>query len=649
MTNKPTTEFRVFLASPSDVLAERQIAFRVIDQVNSILEDLRWQYRFKVYSWEKRTFPDAGTPQTVILTQIPIEQCDVLIGIFWRRFGTAPGMVRQSDGKPYLSGTEVEINEAFAARKQSLNGRPIIMLYRKLDEPTGKMSDNDQLQYARVIQYFRECASDGEHQALVHEFTGQNFAESLQEHLLRVVAKLEEDDWGDARAFPRLPQSTDSGVAAEFEDDPQEKWLAQSRLTNNPFKHNLAQNEKQSLPRYFVPLKDLRVPELLNAVQPWIVFGNAGDGKTALRAMLASYCYPRNSSSKILCIELELDTLEKIMQNAHGTLERVEPLHAIQGIESLAIESVPSIGLVINRPLEAKSLTQDPRRRLSSLIGAAQKAGFRHLICLVDEVDEPQVVQGQPEKMARLLTALMKPSVREVPGVTFGYLLPTTVKSILQNQRTVFRLDRCRVVALTWSNADLQKLIRQRMTYYSRDQLAPYHSLGELCERGNFAENIDDEIAALAAGNPRAMLWLANRLIELHCAAEPLTIPIQYKTWENVKVDWWTSGHDQLLGGAEENKGFYIANNELWFAGRAVKLSPLYHAVLRYLLQANGRICSIRELGQAGWSEPKTKERTVAETIRRMKLALENQNIDPRWIENVRGRGYRIRKPSPDD
>ena len=191
MPQENLTLYKVFLASPSDVVAERAVAFEVINELNQIYESQGKDYRLEIRAWENHSHPDLGLPQEVIKRQISIEKCDIFIGLFGKRFGASTGSVRSSSGKPYLSRTQQEIEEAIAAREASVNQRPIILLYRKLDPSPVDMGDEDYLQYAKVIEFFRQCKPGGEHPALVGEFKEGQFQALLKRHLLQVLADFE--------------------------------------------------------------------------------------------------------------------------------------------------------------------------------------------------------------------------------------------------------------------------------------------------------------------------------------------------------------------------------------------------------------------------------------------------------------------------
>ena len=624
---------KVFVSSPADVLFEREQAFRTIEDVNRIQAMMGKPFGLEVYAWEGRTYPEAGLPQEVIQKQIPIDRCDIFIGIFWKRFGTPPGTVRPRDGRPYLSGTEQEIDEAFEARRKSPIGRPVIMLYRKTDPLPIKMTEEDYLQHARVIEFFRQCEPGGEHPALVCEFRGDQFGSLLTDHLLRVLRRLEEEE-------ERIPEPVvpEPGVYP----DSLARWLNSVGLRDNPFRSYLA-SEDPALPTYFVQLGRLRLSDLINARQSWVIFAREGSGKTTLRMMVAARCYPRNSQSDLLCVECGLDELEAVLKQA-SSLEAVEPVHWAQILVQLAGRHLPELRAKITTTLGP---LPDGRDLLNALASTARTAGFRQILCLVDEVDELPAVQGQSEKMVHLLARLMAPELRKVNGITFYYFLPAHLEPLLQSRRADFRLDRCHVEYLQWEESDLERLIRQRMIAFSRDRVVPRQSLGELCDpAGGFAGSLEDELVALAEGNPRAVVYLANQLLRCHCRVDNPPRLIRRETWEQVKVEWWLRGRAQIFGFPGEGRGFRLWGERIFFQQQEVALSPRYHALLCCLVQAGGKICSQADLARAGWPDDDpagVTKRAVDEAMRRMKNKLREQGIDPGWIETVRGRGYRIR------
>ena len=111
--------YRVMIASPSDLSRERQAATEAINDWNAqhaaaegiVLLPLKW---------ETHATPRAGVrPQEAINTQL-VDNCDILVGMFWTKLGTSTGVAE--------SGTVEEIDRCVAAGKPTLlyfSTRPI--------------------------------------------------------------------------------------------------------------------------------------------------------------------------------------------------------------------------------------------------------------------------------------------------------------------------------------------------------------------------------------------------------------------------------------------------------------------------------------------------------------------------------------------
>jgi Domain of unknown function (DUF4062) len=78
--------FRVLIASPSDVQAERELIVRVIQEWNDA-NAVERQVALLPVRWETHTTPELGRPQEIINRQI-VDSCDLLIGVFWTRIGS---------------------------------------------------------------------------------------------------------------------------------------------------------------------------------------------------------------------------------------------------------------------------------------------------------------------------------------------------------------------------------------------------------------------------------------------------------------------------------------------------------------------------------------------------------------------------------
>jgi hypothetical protein len=142
---------KVVVASPGDVQAERDTLPGVVDELNRSTAADRHR-RLEIKSWQTDAFPGfhVDGPQGLIDGVLKIEDCDVLIGIFWKRFGTP---VRDA-----ASGTEHEIMLAYEAWKRK--GYPQIMLYFKTKGHTSQTSEEIQ-QWDRLLKFKNGLPAEG--------------------------------------------------------------------------------------------------------------------------------------------------------------------------------------------------------------------------------------------------------------------------------------------------------------------------------------------------------------------------------------------------------------------------------------------------------------------------------------------------------
>jgi DNA-binding winged helix-turn-helix (wHTH) protein len=207
---------------------------------------------------------------------------------------------------------------------------------------------------------------------------------------------------------------------------------------------------------------------------------------------------------------------------------------------------------------------------------------------------------------------------------------------------------------IKWDERTLRDMLGKRMTLLSVDQTAPYRSLGELCEdEQNLSTLIDPEIASFAQGNPRAAIWLANRLIEQHCDSYPPPTRIAPHTWEKVKRAWRDQGESRILGTSMPS-GFRVLSDRIYYQNKEIILPERSDRLLKALILAKEGFCSKRELREAGWIDDKNpegiSEKALSEAMRRMKGELKQELKDKSFrsfdcIKSVRSRGYRLLQP----
>ena len=164
---------RVFVASPGDVTAEREHVKTVADELNRGIA-AQAGFVLDVVRWETHARPDMGRAEQLILEQIG--QCDLFVGIMWRRFGTPTGVAG--------SGTEEEFNHALRAWRRSGQPRMLCYFSRAPGEPPETVEEATQL---LAVTKFR---SQFNKQGLAWRYRSDaEFKDLLREHLEQILLR----------------------------------------------------------------------------------------------------------------------------------------------------------------------------------------------------------------------------------------------------------------------------------------------------------------------------------------------------------------------------------------------------------------------------------------------------------------------------
>ena len=126
--------YRILIASPSDVEKEREIAVRVIQEWNDLYSYSRRVALLPLRS-ETHTAPEYGTRPQEVINRAIVDQCDLLVGIFWTRIGSPTGVAE--------SGTLEEIERVGNAEK------PIMLYFSRVE------IDPDRIDLAQIEQLKR--------------------------------------------------------------------------------------------------------------------------------------------------------------------------------------------------------------------------------------------------------------------------------------------------------------------------------------------------------------------------------------------------------------------------------------------------------------------------------------------------------------
>jgi TolB-like protein/DNA-binding winged helix-turn-helix (wHTH) protein/Tfp pilus assembly protein PilF len=85
-----------------------------------------------------------------------------------------------------------------------------------------------------------------------------------------------------------------------------------------------------------------------------------------------------------------------------------------------------------------------------------------------------------------------------------------------------------------------------------------------------------------------------------------------------------------------------LGNECLWWGDQPIALTPKAFAVLRYLVERKGQLVTKEALLEAVWPGAYVEAGQVKQFVAELRRILHDDSTTPRFIETVRGRGYRL-------
>ncbi len=165
---------KIFIASPGDVQAERTIFRDIVNEVNEIKAN-SLEIALKPLGWED-TLPGKGRPQALINKDI--EDCDLIIMLLWKRWGTPTGK--------YTSGFEEEYELAKRLNEER-GGRPEIWLHFRAVSEEMMADPGEQLR--KVLEFRKHIEAEKGFLCQVYEDEGQ-WEKLFRVHLCRWLDNL---------------------------------------------------------------------------------------------------------------------------------------------------------------------------------------------------------------------------------------------------------------------------------------------------------------------------------------------------------------------------------------------------------------------------------------------------------------------------
>lgn len=140
---KSQTIFKLVCCGPSDVTKEISLVKQVIDEWNLAI-GLEADRFVHFAHWKTDATPDLSDRGQGVINRQIIDKADILVAIFWSRFGTPTGKAR--------SGTEEEILRAIQQNKR------VLLYFSNIAPP---LKGTDEGQYQQVEQFRRDMSDQG--------------------------------------------------------------------------------------------------------------------------------------------------------------------------------------------------------------------------------------------------------------------------------------------------------------------------------------------------------------------------------------------------------------------------------------------------------------------------------------------------------
>ncbi|MCI0697276.1 tetratricopeptide repeat protein [candidate division KSB1 bacterium] len=275
---------KIFIASPSDVRPEREKAREEIISLRLLAQ--KHGFDLQPVGWEANATPGVGRPQERINPLV--RECDLFIGILWRKFGAPTGEAE--------AGTLEEFN---LARERFVKERaPEVMLYFREVHPDFLEDAGPQLQ--KVLDFKKQIEES--RLALYWQYRDpEHFAALLRQHVTDWLLKLvpTPDDRPISATATATATATEAPPLSAFAEH-LEYCRAELQKTARPLRLRTL-----TLPPLFLEEVDAERPrnmKVSNAVKMFprlLILGEPGAGKTtSLKKLAAEYAVWRGEGKE---------------------------------------------------------------------------------------------------------------------------------------------------------------------------------------------------------------------------------------------------------------------------------------------------------------------------------------------------------------
>ncbi len=171
-------------------------------------------------------------------------------------------------------------------------------------------------------------------------------------------------------------------------------------------------------------------------------------------------------------------------------------------------------------PTASSGSSEERYELLRKLLGLLKSLQYQGIIVLIDRVDEPQAIGGDPRKMRALIWPLLDHKLLRHPGLGVKLLLPIELAYYLEKEEKEF-YDRARpdklnmIKPLRWTGASLYDLATARLQACASKPAEASTRLRDLISPGISDDHLKDALGYLRT--PRQLFKFLHKLIEEHC------------------------------------------------------------------------------------------------------------------------------------
>jgi hypothetical protein len=211
--NKNFRKLKIFVASPGDVIPEREQLKSVVERLNqpgSIADNMGLV--LEVLDWKTHIASKVMGNKETELENLPVDDWDLFIGILWHRFGLPAGVDKGLENE-FESVSEEDFRIAYNAWKE--NRRPQVAFYR-CKRPVTPMEFNlDRL--GRLESFVEQLNYDPQKTGIFKVFKDTNEFERIVSYdLLNYLQKFEREILSPQR---ELMSKVDGAAKSIVSDD----------------------------------------------------------------------------------------------------------------------------------------------------------------------------------------------------------------------------------------------------------------------------------------------------------------------------------------------------------------------------------------------------------------------------------------------